>query len=352
MLVFEDLHWADDGLLDFVDHLVDWAADVPLLVVGTARPELLGRRPGWGGGKRDASTLSLAPLTDEETASLLGFLLERSVLEAGTQQALLARAGGNPLYAEQFARMLAERGDGDLPLPETVQGIIAARLDGLDAQDKALLQDAAVVGKVFWSGTLSAIGELDRFELEDRLHGLERREFVVRARRAPSPTRRSTRSATCSSATSPTTRSRAPAGPRSTRRAARWIESLARREDHAEMLAHHYLQALELARASGQPVESLETAARYALRDAGDRALSLSTLSSMVTAKQHYEGALALWPADDDERPALLLRYGRSRLDDATPRRRRPRRGAATACWRSATRRAPRRPRRCVPAST
>src|SRR5947207_1402218 len=131
VLVFEDLHWADDGLLDFVDHLADWATTVPLLIVGTARPELLDRRPGWGGGKRNAFTLSIGALTDEETAVLLQRLLDRAVLDADAQQAVLQRAGGNPLYAEEYARMLAEHAGEDLTLPETVQGLIAARIDGL-----------------------------------------------------------------------------------------------------------------------------------------------------------------------------------------------------------------------------
>lgn len=106
VLVFEDLHWADDGLLDFIDHLVDWLTDVPVLVVGSARPELLARRPAWGGGKANATTVSLSPLSDEETARLVHALLEQSVLPAEVQSALLERAGGNPLYAEEFVRMV------------------------------------------------------------------------------------------------------------------------------------------------------------------------------------------------------------------------------------------------------
>src|SRR5512134_605059 len=132
VLVFEDLHWADDGLLDFVDHLVDWSSGVPILVVCTARPELLERRPGWGGGKRSAATVSLSPLSDEETEQLLGALLAGKTVQNGRAATLLAHAGGNPLYAEEYVRMLAQPGGGgDLPLPETVQGIIAARLDTL-----------------------------------------------------------------------------------------------------------------------------------------------------------------------------------------------------------------------------
>ena len=108
VLVFEDLHWADDDLLDFVDHLVDWGTGVALLVVCVTRPELLERRPGWGGGKPNAVTLSVSPLSDEETARLLSGLLDRAVIPADLQVTLLARAGGNPLYAEQFARLVAE----------------------------------------------------------------------------------------------------------------------------------------------------------------------------------------------------------------------------------------------------
>ena len=115
VLVFEDLHWADDSLLDFIDHLVDWAISVPLLVVCTARPELLERRPAWGGGKRNASTLSLSPLSEQDTARLVARLMDRSVLPAATQEALLTRVGGNPLYTEQYVHMLVERGDAGVP---------------------------------------------------------------------------------------------------------------------------------------------------------------------------------------------------------------------------------------------
>src|SRR5579884_719312 len=178
ILVFEDLHWADDGLLDFVDHLVEWSAGVPLLVLATARPELLDRRPGWSGGKLNAATLALTPLADDEAAQIIQAVLEQSMLPAETQRALLERAGGNPLYAEQFARLYLERGSADdLPLPETVQGLIAARIDGLSAEEKRLLQDASVLGKVFWAGALAG-------EVEGVLHSLERKGMVRRERRS------------------------------------------------------------------------------------------------------------------------------------------------------------------------
>src|SRR3954447_102705 len=92
VLVFEDLHWADEGLLDFVDHLAEWVTGVPMLLLGTARPELLGRRPGWGGGKRNATTLSIGALTEEDTARLIAGVLEQALLPANMQEALLERA--------------------------------------------------------------------------------------------------------------------------------------------------------------------------------------------------------------------------------------------------------------------
>jgi class 3 adenylate cyclase/tetratricopeptide (TPR) repeat protein len=302
VLVVEDLHWADDKLLDFVDHLVDRAGNVPLLVVATARPELLERRPGWGGGKPNALTLSLSPLTDEDTARLLGALLERSVLPADTQQAVLARAGGNPLFAEQYARMFAERGDAEA-VPETVQGIIAARLDGLAAPEKELLQNAAVFGKVFWAGALG--------DPHDLLHGLERKEFVRRQRR--SSVAGETEYAFRHFLLRDVAYGQIPRAERADKHqlAAEWIDSLTEdRDDHVELLADHYAQALELARAAGRDTGELEARARVALRDAGDRA---STLNSFAAASSYYAQALELWPQAGAERAELLFGLGRAR---------------------------------------
>ena len=130
----------------------------PLLAIGTARPELLARRPGWGGGKANALTLSLSSLSDTETAQIVHALLDQAVLPAELQQRLLQRAEGNPLYAEEFARLVAE-GRQPEELPETVQGIVAARLDALATEEKQALQDAAVLGKVFWLGAVAHLSE-------------------------------------------------------------------------------------------------------------------------------------------------------------------------------------------------
>jgi tetratricopeptide (TPR) repeat protein len=313
VLVFEDLQWADDGLLDFVDYLVEWASGVPLLVVATARPELFSRRSGWGGGKANATTISLAPLTDEETARLLADLFERAVLPAETQQALLARAGGNPLYAEQYARMLAERGrDVKQALPENVQAIIAARLDALTAEEKELLQAASVAGKIFWSGALARIGGRSADAVEALVHRLERKEFVRRERR--SSVAGENEYAFRHVLVRDVAYGQIPRGQRAEkhRLAAEWIESLAanRSEDRAEMLAHHYLSALQYARATGTPTENLTERARLALREAGDRA---AALNAHAAAARFFGAALELWPASDQERPYILVGLGRAR---------------------------------------
>ncbi|MDX6550903.1 MAG: hypothetical protein QOJ31_1587, partial [Gaiellales bacterium] len=318
VLVFEDLHWADDALLDFIDHLVDWASGVPLLVVCTARPELLDRRRGWGGGKRNALTIALSALADDDIARMIGGLLEQTVLPVETQVTLLSRAEGNPLYAEEYVRMLIDRGflrhegdrwrlaaESELPVPESVQGLIAARLDDLPADEKRLLQDASVLGKVVWLGALAAMGGGDRFMVEERLHALERREMLRRERR--SSVGGETEYAFRHVLMRDVAYGQIPRAQRADkhRRAAEWIESLSADRDNApDMLAHHYSHALGYARDSGQPTAELERRTRLAYRDAAERATALNSLTS---AQNHYLAAMALWPEDDPEWPALVV---------------------------------------------
>ena len=300
VLVVEDIHWADETLLDFLDELVDWVTDVPLLVVATARPELLERRPNWGGGKLNATTLALTPLSDEQTAELIGRLLDRPLLAAETQQTLLERAGGNPLYAEQFVELYAEQGSTDgLPLPETLQGIIAARLDGLPDAEKSLLQDAAVVGKVFWASSIGRSPDAATASL----HALERKGFVRRQRR--SSLEGESEFAFAHALVRDVSYGQIPRAERAQRHraVAQWIDGLGRPEDHAEMLAYHWNSALALVRASGGDDDEIVDRTRRALRAAGDRA---SALHSYAVAASQYEDALALWP-EDDELPEVLF---------------------------------------------
>ncbi|HET7366953.1 MAG TPA: adenylate/guanylate cyclase domain-containing protein [Gaiella sp.] len=312
VLVFEDLHWADDALLSFLEHLADWSDGVPLLVLCTARPELYERHPTFGGNARNAQRINLAPLTEEETARLVSSLLEQTVLPAETQRALLERAGGNPLYAEEFVRLLADRGQVSevvQEIPDTVQALIAARLDTLSPDRKSLLQDASVVGKVFWSGALAELGERDSLEVEQALHELARKELVR-------PTRTSSMEGEAEygfwhAVVRDVCYAQIPRGSRAVRHAAAaaWIERKAgeRVEDLAEVLAHHYLHALDLGRASGQTEHAaeIEAAAVRNFALAGERALALDVDS----AEANLARALALCPQGDARRPGLLERW-------------------------------------------
>lgn len=318
VLVFEDLQWADDGVLDFIDHLMEWVSGLPLLVVATARPELLERRPGWGGGKLNTATAQVGALTENDTARLIGALLDQAVLPAETQTTLLTRAGGNPLYAQEFVRMLSDRGllrreggvlaietDGGLPLPESIQGIIAARLDVLSSEEKELLQDASILGKVVWTGALETISGRPRAAIEACLHSLRRKDFLRHERR--SAIAGETQFTFLHLLTRDVAYGQIPRSSRADkhRLAAGWLESLPadRAEDRAEMIAHHYLSALDLARSAGDETADLSDRARVALREAGDRALALYAFGPAI---HFYTSALDLSAADDPHRPYLL----------------------------------------------
>jgi hypothetical protein len=302
VLVFEDLHWADDGLLDFVDHLVDWATAFRSSSVHR-RPELLDRRPGWGGGKLNALTLALAPLSDDDSARCLRPSSTAPCCRPRrSRRSSSARAGTRSTPSSSRA-CISERGSvDDGPLPETVHGLIAARLDTLPPEEKALLQDAAVMGKVFWSGALSGDGDLGT-----HLHALERKEFIRRERR--------------SSVGGPG-RVRLPHVlvrdvaygqiPRANRaekhqRAAAWIEALGRPQDHAELVANHYVAAREL---GGRPAPSSTNAhgtSRFTA--AGDRAFALN---GFTRAAELYRSALELRARIRPTVAELLFRLGRS----------------------------------------
>ena len=305
VLVVEDLHWADGALLEFLEHLLDWSMPVSLLLLCTARPELFERQASWGGGKRNATTISLAPLSTEEAARLLHVLLDRTLLPAETQAALLERAGGNPLYAEQFARMLAERGSvEDLAVPETVQALMAARLDTLRPELKTLLHDAAVVGRIFWSGAVAGIGGRDRGEIRRELNELVHREFVRPVR--VSSIEGEDEFAFWHALVRDVAYQQIPRSPRADKHlaAAHWVEETAdeRVGDHAEILVHHYGQALELTQAAGEERPEIVGRLVRFLQLAGDRASQLDT----SVAVAYYRRALDL--SGDDEHALATTR--------------------------------------------
>ena len=327
ILVFEDLHWADKSMLSFLEHLADWSEGVPLLLVCTARPELQEKHPTWAASVRNAHRISLGPLTDDETSTLIALLLQRAVLPEETHRTLLDRAGGNPLYAEEFVRLLRDRrllaGPlEDVPFPDSLQSLIAARIDTLSHARKSLLQDAAVVGKVFWAGALVAMGGRDARDVEQALHELARKELVRPARTTSMEGEREygfwhvlVRDVCYEQIPRVARVSRHQA-------AAAWIADQAgeRVDDLADVLAHHYVLALELARASGldDEIPALEGSARRYLALAGERALPIDVDS----AETSFARALALTPQGHSERPARLERWAQAarqqgRLTDA-----------------------------------
>lgn len=192
VLVLEDLHWADAGLLDFVDHLADWAQG-PLLVLTLARPELLQLRPAWGGGKRNYSSIYLDPLSADENGAMLDELLGSS-LPLQLKQLITERSEGNPLYTEEIVRMFIDRGVlrrtetsrwelaqqiEEIEVPRSIQALIATRLDGLPADEKGLLQDAAVIGRAFWLGAVAHLSDRSAADVRDALGRLRTKEIIT-----------------------------------------------------------------------------------------------------------------------------------------------------------------------------
>ncbi|MSO41293.1 MAG: zinc-ribbon domain-containing protein [Solirubrobacterales bacterium] len=183
VLAFEDIHWADEGVLDLIDHLARWVRG-PLLLVCLARDELLEQRPAWGGGRRNATTISLEPLTEGEVLELVGVLLERGGDGRDDLAPRVAeRSGGNPLFAEEMVNRLLEEETAEAEtLPQTVQSLLAARLDSLDLQERRLLQHASVVGQSFWEGSLEPTAEEEGIDLASALVALQEKDLLV-----PSP---------------------------------------------------------------------------------------------------------------------------------------------------------------------
>jgi class 3 adenylate cyclase/tetratricopeptide (TPR) repeat protein len=180
VLAIDDIHWADEGMLDLIDHLARWVR-APLLLVCLTRDELLERRPGWGGGRRNATTISLEPLTDTETRELVAALLPGSDNgSADVVPQVAERSGGNPLFAEEMVNRLMEEETVEAQaLPSTVQSLLAARLDSLDRLERRLLQSASVVGQTFWEGALAATAAEEGLDLGKTLANLEEKDLLA-----------------------------------------------------------------------------------------------------------------------------------------------------------------------------
>ncbi len=298
-MVFEDFHYADSGLLDFVDHLLEWSRNVPIFVVTLSRPELLEKRPDWGAGKRNFVSLYLEPLSELAMHELLAGLVPG--LPASAVRAIVERADGMPLYAVETVRMLLADGklaiEGDryipvgdltnLAVPETLTALIASRLDGLDPADRVLVSDAAVLGQSFTLAGLTAVSGIAESELEPRLRALVRRELLTLETDPRSPERG--QYAFVQALIREVAYNTLAKKDRKVRHlaAARFFESL-ETDEVAGGLAGHYLAAQANA-AEGPEADALATQARIALRAAAGRA---AELGSHQQAQAFYEQAL------------------------------------------------------------
>ncbi len=182
VLVWEDIHWADEGMLDLIEHLVQWVR-APVLQICLAREELLERRAGWGGVRRDSTTMFLEPLGESETRELISSLMRVDGVNESVVAAVAARAEGNPLFAEEMVRRLSEEeGASAAELPATVQALLAARLDSLEPFQRRLLAHAAVIGRTFWEGALAPVAEAEGGDLAEALRALRDKDILVAGR--------------------------------------------------------------------------------------------------------------------------------------------------------------------------
>lgn len=306
VVVFEDLHWADAALLEFIDHLLSHVSGVALIILCTARLEFHEANPHWGGGKRNATAITLAPLDDGETGQLLRALLGRTPASITVK-----RAGGNPLFAHELARMVGVLASEDTTaLPESLHAVIGARLDSLTPELKDLAADGAVLGEVFWSGALASMAGLDKSEIEVRLQRLVSNDIARRSRF--SSVADQTQYSFVHVLVRDVAYGQIPRRQRveKHRAAGEWIERLSgdRMSDHAELVAHHYVEALELAAKLGavHQARELEPRARRFLTLAGERVSALD----VGQAESFFRRALELTADGDPARGPLLSRLG------------------------------------------
>ncbi len=175
VVVFDDIHWGEPTFLDLLDHIADLSRGVPILLLCLARPELLDERPGWGGGKLNATTLLLEPLTADECAQLIEEL--DGDVDAVTRARIIESAGGNPLFAEEMLALA--RDGGDIRVPSTIHALLQARLDRLGAEERALIERGSVEGQVFHRSAVRELAsEASRDGVEQNLVGLVRKELI------------------------------------------------------------------------------------------------------------------------------------------------------------------------------
>jgi class 3 adenylate cyclase/tetratricopeptide (TPR) repeat protein len=310
VLVFEDIHWSEEPLLELIEHLAAWVREAPLLLLCLSRPELLDIRPGWGGGRVRATSIELEPLAPGEVEEMISTLLTSTGLAPEDVSALIEKTGGNPLFVEETIRMLAEEEGAASPqrIPDTVQALIAARIDRLAPDERRVLRRAAVIGRTFWAGALAHLSpELD---IEPLVDSLLLRDFIVRESRSSISGENAYRFKHV------LIREVAYGGLSKSERAdhhlrfASWLQERAG-EELLEVRAYHLDHAASLQRElEGEVPPDLAAEAAAALEEAGRRAfareanraarrLFLSALELEPTLERRYEAARAAWRIAD-----------------------------------------------------
>jgi class 3 adenylate cyclase/tetratricopeptide (TPR) repeat protein len=306
ILIFDDVHWAEQTLLDLVDHIADWSRAAPILLLCMARPEFLDSRPGWGGGKMNAATILLEPLSEDEAETLIENLLAGSDLSDQVRQRITASAEGNPLFVEQMLALLAQSGsdgNGDVVVPPTIQALLATRLEQLPSGERIAAERASVIGKEFWRTALLEIGG----ELA-ALPGLVRKELIRPYRSALFPVEDAFRFR------HQLIRDAAYDGmPKELRsdlheRFGRWLET--NRSEYEEIVGYHFEQAFRLKEQLG-PVDdelrALGARAGRLLGHAGHRAYERGDGPAAVTLLAR---SIELLPRADPVRLQHLVELG------------------------------------------
>jgi class 3 adenylate cyclase/tetratricopeptide (TPR) repeat protein len=306
--VFDDLHWGEETFLDLVEHVADLSRDAPILLLCMARPDLLDRRTGWGGGKVNATSVLLEPLTPGETDLVIENLAH---LDEELRTRIREAAEGNPLFVEEMVTLLQESGDGEVTVPRTIQALMAARLDQLESQEKDVLQCGAVEGRIFHRGAVQALSP-DEAQVTARLTTLVRKE-LIRPDKAQLPGEDAFRFRHL--LIRDAAYDALPKGTRSElhERFADWLaEHGADLVELDEMLGYHLEQACLYGRELGRPSEALGDRAAAKLGAAGRRALDRGDMDG---ASNLLERAAALFDEGDKARIELEVDLGEALLE-------------------------------------
>jgi class 3 adenylate cyclase/tetratricopeptide (TPR) repeat protein len=326
VLVFDDIHWGEPTFLDLLEHIADWSRGSPILLLCMARSDLLDVRPTWGGGKLNATTVSLQPLSDEQSGALIEHMLGAMDLPAGVADRIVATAEGNPLFVEETLAMLIDDGslarDGNgwmaardlsgVTVPPSIQALLAARLDQLSVDERSVLESAAVVGKSFFAGAVRSLAPENARERVSRDLMAAVRKDLIRPDRSTLPGEDAfrfrhllIRDASYD------------AIPKAQRaelheRFADWLEQVAGEAiaEQEEIVAYHLEQVIRYRAELGPPDERTRTTAERAARRLVDAARRAAGRGDHRAAATLLERAIVITPPGGPELATLYYDLG------------------------------------------